>query len=312
MQEWFQRVGGSETGSLNISLPSKQQLNAASAKLTKGFEQSFDAANSVRMTSMLSGLALPKSLAGNIGAHLSAALEGRTLKPLKVLMNYKQIAQDLKSGWQGGANPALVDGINKINLPGRAMGAADFASIESLKRAGLTEKQAKELLLTGANQISSWWPLETRLGKLLVPFRTTPFNQLAQGLTRWKKYPEVAAAAMALGAASGANVEDKEAISVISAFAGPYALPFLVGAWMGSGNKEMLNQISPMPEWGITKTIAQTLTDPKALITESPARRWFRSNLGFGKQAAKEKKRELGRKVGSTQRRGSKGSRASR
>jgi len=281
MQEWFKKAGGSETGSLNITLPTKEQLG-------KGFEKTFDAANSVRMTSMLSGLALPKSLAGNLGAHLAAAFEGRTLKPLKVLTNYKAIAQDIKTGWASRANPALVEGLNRANLPGRAMGAADFAGIESLKRAGLSEKEAKELMLTGANQISSWWPLETRLGKLIVPFRTTPFNQLAQGLTRWKKHPEVAIAAIALGAASGANVEDKEAVSVISAFAGPYALPFLVGAWIGSGNKEMLNQISPMPEWGITETIA----NPFKPFTESPGRRWFRPGVGFGEAAKKEKKRE--------------------
>lgn len=278
-QAWFKKMGGSEKG--QAALPTKAQL-------IKGWETSFDAANSVRMTSMLSGLAFPKSLAGNLGAHLAAALEGRTLRPLKVLANIKAIRRDIKSGWQAGANPALTQGFNKANLPGRAMGAFDFAGIESLKRAGLSEKAAKELMLTGANQISSWAPLETRLGKLLVPFRTTPFNQLAQGITRWKKHPEVYAAAAALGAISGANVKDKEAISVMSAFAGPYAIPFLVGAWVGSGNMEMLNQISPMPEWGITKTIA----NPFTAFTESPGRRWFRPGVGFGEAAAKEKKRE--------------------
>jgi len=285
LQAWLKKAGGSEKGAL--TLPSKQQLVA-------GWEKTFDVANSVRMTSMLSGLALPKSVAGNVGAHLAAALEGKSLKPLKVLGNMKAIAADIKVGWQSHANPALVTGMNKANLPGRAMGALDFASIESLKRAGLTEAQAKELLLTGANQISSWWPLETRLGKLIVPFRTTPFNQFAQGITRWKKHPYVYAAAVALGAASGAKVEDKEGIAMLSALAGPYAIPFLVGAWAGSGNMEMLNSISPMPEWGITKTIA----NPFGAFTESPGRRWVRSNLGFGKQAAKEKRRESGRTVG--------------
>jgi hypothetical protein len=279
LQEWFKKVGGSEKGALG--LPSKAQM-------VKGFEQSFDAANSVRMTSMLSGLALPKSVAGNLGAHLAAALEGRTLKPLKVLTNIKAIRRDLKSGWQAGANPALTQGFNKANLPGRAMGAGDFAGIESLKRAGLSEKEAKELMLTGANQISSWWPLETRLGKLLVPFRTTPFNQFAQGITRWKKHPEVAAAAAILGAMSGAKVDDMESISLMSAFAGPYAIPFLVGAWAASGKAEMLNQISPMPEWGITKTI----TNPFGAFTESPGRRWFRPGVGFGEEAKKERQRE--------------------
>jgi len=279
LQEWFKKTGGSEKGALG--LPSKAQL-------VKGFEKSFDVANSLRMTSLLSGLAPAKSFAGNFGAHLAAALEGRTLKPLKVLGNMKAISRDLQSGWQAGANPALTQGFNKANLPGRAMGAGDFAGIESLKRAGLSEKEAKELMLTGANQISSWWPLETRLGKLLVPFRTTPFNQFAQGITRWKKHPDVAAAAMILGGLSGAKIDDMESISMISAFAGPYAIPFLVGAWAASGKAEMLNQISPMPEWGITKTI----TNPFGAFTESPGRRWFRPGAGFGEEAEKEKKRE--------------------
>ena len=87
---------------------------------------------------------------------------------------------------------------------------------------------------------------------------------------------------------SGANVEDKEAISVLSAFAGPYALPFLVGAWAASGNAEHLNQISPIPEWGITKTI----TNPFAAFSESPGKRWFRPGVGFGEEAKKQKQRE--------------------
>jgi len=93
---------------------------------------------------------------------------------------------------------------------------------------------------------------------------------------------------MILGGLSGAKIDDMESISMISAFAGPYAIPFLVGAWAASGKAEMLNQISPMPEWGITKTI----TNPFGAFTESPGRRWFRPGAGFGEEAEKEKKRE--------------------
>jgi len=287
LQEWFKKAGGSETGALNVRLPSKKDL-------VEGFEKSFDAANSVRMASMLSGLAFPKSLAGNIGAHFAAALEGRTLKPLKVLANMKAIKRDLKVGWQSHANPALVQGFNKFNLPGRAMGAFDYAGIESLMRAGLSEKEAKELMLTGANAVSAWWPLQGRAGKFLVPFRTTPFNQLAQGLTRWKKHPEVYAAAALLGALAGTKVEDRETLAMVSAFAGPYALPFLVGAYVGSGRKnaEILGGISPIPDWGITKTIQNTLSNPFKLITDSPGKRWFRPGVGFGAEAKEEKRVE--------------------
>lgn len=278
VQDWFKKVGGSQTGALG--LPSKAQLKA-------GFDKTFEVGNSLRMTSMLSGLALPKSLAGNVGAHLAAALEGRSLKPLKVLANIKAITSDFKTGWKSHANPALVQGVNKLNVPGRIMGAADFAGIESLKRAGLSEKEAKELMLTGANAFSSIKGLNNPVGKLLVPFRTTPFNQFIQGISRWQKHPDVYAAAIIMGAMVGSKVEDKEKMAMISAFAGPYALPFLFGASL-TGNAEVLGGISPLPEWGITKT----LSDPFAAFTQSPGRRWAMPGLGFGEEAKKFKQRE--------------------
>ena len=278
VQSWFKKQGGSDTGAL--SLPSKAQLQA-------GWDKAFEAANQVRMTSMLSGLALPKSLAGNLGAHLAAAFEGKTIKPLMVLTNYKAIARDIAIGWKGHANPAMVTGMGKFNLPGRLMGAADFASIASLQRAGLSEKAAKELLLTGSNPVSAWPILGSKMGKLLVPFRTTPFNQFAQGMTRWMKHPDVGVAVVTLGYLAGKQTKEPEEIAMMSALAGPYALPFLVGASWSAGG-EVLSGISPIPEWGITKTIQ----NPFAAFTESPGRRWFRPGAGFGEAAKKEKQKE--------------------
>jgi hypothetical protein len=280
VQDLLSKLGGSEKGALK--LPSKQQLG-------KGAGAVFDGANQLRMTSMLSGLALPKSLIGNLGAHFTAALEHRTIEPLKVLTQVKNIGRDLKRGWKGGQNPAQTGGVGRFNLPGRAMGAADYAAVESLKRAGISETDAREIMLTNANTLTNWKPLNTRLGKVLVPFRTIASNQFEQGLTRWKKYPAVYVGAVTLGAVAGSQIKDKEGLALASAFAGPYALPFLFGASLVQGSKA-LQGISPIPEWGITKT----LTDPFGAIMDSPGRRWARSNLGFGAQAAREKRIEQG------------------
>jgi len=274
-----------------------QALVPGTASLKKLARASFDIANQARMTSMLSGLAPIKSAAGNLGSHLIAVLENKSsvsrLEPLKVLTNVRAIAKDLKTGWVHNTNPAMTAGIGKFNIPGRIMGAGDYAATESLVRAGVTRADAREIMLTNANAIAKWPPFKGRAGQFFIPFKTIPFNQLGQALTRWKKYPGVYTAAVVLGAMSGAKIKDKEQLAILSAFAGPYAVPFLAGAAI-SGGARNLEGISPIPEWGIVKT----LTKPWSAFTDSPARRWFRTNMGFGAQAAKEHKVEQGQTVG--------------
>jgi hypothetical protein len=283
LRQTLRRILGDEKGQLALS----------TADLKKLARKSFDVANQVRMTSMLSGLALPKSVIGNVGSHLIAALEHRTLAPFKVLTNVRAIARDLKTGWVHNVNPALTGGVGRFNYFGRAMGAGDYAATESLVRAGIGRADAREILLTNPNAISKWPPFKSRAGQFFVPFRTIPFNQFGQFLTRWKRYPEVYTAAVVLGAVSGANVDDKEKLALMSAFAGPYAIPFLIGAGLTKGARAV-EGVSPIPEWGIVKTI----TKPWAPFTESPGRRWFRTGAGFGPAAAQEKRAEQGLPVG--------------
>jgi hypothetical protein len=291
IQTWLKESGGSETGALR--LPTKAQLKSGIRATGKLAGKAFDAVNQARMTSMLSGLALPKSLIGNVGSHLTAALEGKTLKPLQVAFQVKNIARDLKTGWTHNVNPAQTSGIGRFNLPGRAMGAADYAAMKSLMRAGMTEADAREILLTNANTLTKWKALQGRVGQTLVPFRTISSNQFEQGMTRWKKYPAIYAGAVVLGAVAGKNIKDKEALALAAAFTGPYAGPFLAGAAITQGGKA-LEGISPIPEWGIIKT----MTDPFAAFKDSPGRRWARSNLGFGAQAAREHRIQKGQSVG--------------
>jgi len=267
----LRRLAEDETGAINFN----PQV------IKKAIGDVGNLADQARMTSMLSGLALPKSLLGNVGAHIAASAEGRTLRPLKALTDFRSIGRDLKTGWQQGHNPTLQAGFGRFNIPGRAMGAADYAATNSLMRSGLSEAAAKELLLTESNPVAKWKPLNTPLGKLLVPFKTTPFNQLGQGLTRGKKHKLVYGGSIAAGAGAGALTDDPETLALASALAGPYALPMLMGASLTAGPRA-LQGVSPIPEWSITKT----LTEPWAPFTESPGARWFENNLGFGKPAS--------------------------
>lgn len=273
----FKKFVESEEGAVSID-----DIKEATKKLGSGIEQA-------RMTSMLSGLAVPKSLLGNVGAHLTAALENRSLAPIRALGDVGSIAQDLKTGWQGGHNPTMLAGFGKMNVPGRIMGAADYAATKSLQRAGLTEDAAKEILLTNENPISGWKAMQNPLARYVWPFRTTPINQFAQGLTRWQKHPGLWGGAIAGGAAAGSVTDDPETLALISSLAGPYALPVLAGASM-TGGARALQGISPVPEWSIVRSF----TEPQASFTESPGLRWLEPGLGFG---ASEKKTTPGRKV---------------
>ena len=137
-------------------------------------------------------------------------------------------------------------------------GPKDDSGLDDYMRAGMTEADAREILLTNANTLTKWKALQGRVGQTLVPFRTISSNQFEQGMTRWKKYPAIYAGAVVLGAVAGKNIKDKEALALAAAFTGPYAGPFLAGAAITQGGKA-LEGISPIPEWGIIKTMGSFL-----------------------------------------------------
>jgi len=224
-------------------------------------EKVWNAALQARMTAMLSGLAVPKSMLGNVGAHAFASLEGKSLKPLKEMLNTGENWKNLKAGWKAGAvTPDANDlGFSKFNLPGRVMGAFDEMSTKSLMRAGVSEKEAKELLLTAPNAFGESIGGNTPIGRLLVPFQKTPANTFKQGLNRSYKHPLIGAGAGAVGLAAGTQTEDPKKIALASALMGPYALPFLLGALPTAGEKA-IQGFSPIPEWSVHKALA----DPAA------------------------------------------------
>jgi hypothetical protein len=285
----WERLLGEETGAAGpgTGAIAREQRRNQGPPLTgakKMAQGAFDAVNQARMTSMLSGLALPKSLLGNLGSHFTAAAETKSLAPLKALGDYKAIGSDLATGWKASENPALGGGLSRFNVPGRIMGAADHAATQSLMRSGLSEAHAKEILLTSPNPVSGWKPLNTNLGKLVVPFKTTPFNQFGEGLTRYAKHPGLYVGAAGLGAGAGMLTKDPDKLGLAMGAMGPYAVPFTVGAMTTAGARAAQG-ISPIPEWSIQKT----LSEPQAAFTESPGLRWFEPGFGFGKDVPKDK-----------------------
>lgn len=222
-------------------------------------------ANQLRVMSMLSGLAVPKSILGNASAIGTAALEGGTTAPLRELGNVPANLKSLKDAWKSTANPAAIAGAGRINLPGRVMGAADQATIDLLKRAGLPEDEAQRLQLQRPNPIGDnnfGKRLKSTAGRAMWPFQRTPFNQLAEGLSpeNWHDPSSTAGTArrtaLSLGTAGagyelGQNTKDPKLLGLAAALAGPRGIPLLMGAAMGGAGRNAIAGISPIPEWGI-------------------------------------------------------------
>ena len=248
-------------------------------------EKAWNAMLQARMTAMLSGLAIPKSMLGNVGAHAFASMERKSMKPLQELMNTGENWKNLKAGWKAGAvTPDANDlGFGKFNIPGRVMGAFDEMSTKSLQRAGMTEKEAKEILLTSPTTFGKSLGLQTPLGKLLVPFQKTPANTMKQGFERAWKHKGIGAGAIGAGAAMGTQTDDPKKIALASALMGPYALPFLLGALPTAGEKAVQG-FSPIPEWSVHKSI----TDPFAPFQKPGFARLFEKKGGDASLWGKE------------------------
>lgn len=248
-------------------------------------EKAWNAMLQARMTAMLSGLAIPKSMLGNVGAHAFASMERKSMKPLQELFNTGENLKNLKAGWKSGAvTPDANDlGFGKLNIPGRVMGAFDEMSTKSLQRAGMTEAEAKEILLTSPTTFGKSLGLQTPIGKLLVPFQKTPANTMKQGFERAWKHKGIGAGAIAAGAGMGTQTDDPKKIALASALMGPYAIPFLLGALPTAGEKAVQG-FSPIPEWSVHKSI----TDPFAPFQKPGFARLFEKKGGDASLWGKE------------------------
>jgi len=297
-----------ETGAVGPGLSEVRTRQAAAGQGNTGaigtLKKGAEGVLALRNTLLLGGLAGVKSGLGNLGSHPIAAMENPKLAGslLRSAMNVPEHLKNFKAGWQESANPGLYEGFGKYNIPGRIMGAADYATQKSLQAGGVSAEQAAEIGLTKPNIFSSSKHLNTLLGKALVPFKTVPGNALLEGVSRYQKHPLVWGGALGAGVGAGALTDDPKKLALASAVAGPYSLPFLAGASVKAG-AHSLQGVSPIPEWSIVKT----LTEPGAPFgmvknkqgewtfdpNETPASVWWKGLKGTSKSAT-GKRRELG------------------
>ncbi len=246
-------------------------------------------ANAVRQQLMLSGLALPKSVLGNVGATAEAAVERGSMEPLKQLFS-KQTLSDVIDAWKRGGvasgTPGIDQGIEGGNAvtkllskfaPGRAMGAMDEATQGALRRSGLEAAEAEAAVLQRPLTPNIAEAFDNPAAKYLQPFRRTPINQVLEGgkkLTRLNRGEMNAGEKRALmlqmggGAVHGAATADDDApvslpLGIAAASRGglPYGLAAMV-ARMGVGGEipgsGIAGSLLPASEWGLESSI----TDP--------------------------------------------------
>ena len=267
--------------------------------------------NALRYTGMLSGLAAPKSIAGNIGAGVIASAEGGTLRPLKALFSRqtgREFIQALKQGGTvgpvpGGAEATAGETVSRLNPFGRVMGAGDVATRAALTRGGVAPEEAERLVLQSPLPREWAEKLDNPVAKFLLPFRRTPFNYLAEGMGSFAPAGKALAGevltplerrklatlggAMAAGGATGLATEEQGPgatavpLALGGAAAGTYGIPFVGSAalarfLLGQGTKASAERavqgVSPFSEYGFVSSI----TDPLRPFREPAVLRYTR------------------------------------
>lgn len=237
-------------------------------------------ANEARYTSMLSGLAPLKSMLGNIGAPLIEAAESGNTDAMEAFAS----KQTMKDWWAAMKDPTIATGqgiqpagsgpnSSLLSLPGRIMGAGDWATRQALQRGGLSANEAaRSTLQLPLNQSYGKMAqaLDSPAAELLIPFRRTPFNQFYEGLrTLQPQWPHkaVTAGAVAAGAASGALTKDESYPTfpaLVTSLMGRYGLPAALGAAMarfmlGKQGGGIAGSILPVSEYGFEETMKNPL-----------------------------------------------------
>lgn len=210
---------------------------------------SLKAIQQARMIGMLSGAALPKSLAGNAGAVLTAAAEKGSIAPIREALRLPTNLKNAARGFASGTHPDSGP-IGKVNIIGRAMQGMDDATMQALQRAGLSTPEAQRLLLTEPNPLGTGTfgkAMQSGLGRAVMPFQRIPFNSAAQGVNSLTDLaPGSGASAMrraltvgagAAGAAAGSQTDNPILLALIAALAGPRQIPFALGAGVTAGPK---------------------------------------------------------------------------
>lgn len=234
-------------------------------------------ANAARMQSMLSGLALPKSMLGGAGAAVERGIETGSLRPLKEMFS-RQTLRDAGAAYRQNAGPvgASATAPRGVTLPGpmpgRIMGAFDDAAQGALRRSGASFDEAENAMLQSPLTGKLAEALDNPAARYLHPFRRTPFNQFFEGLKRLPGGPSGSARGKAVymgtGAVHGAATADEDyPVSVPLAMAGSarYGMPYGVGAFIGrklaggSGGGGISGGMLPVSEYGTEQSLTQPL-----------------------------------------------------
>lgn len=228
--------------------------------------------NNLRLQSMLSGFAVPKSILGNVGAAVNEALERRSLTPLAEFFSpqtVKEFAQQYRSGGVAGPVAGYNPGKGWFPSPGRIMGAGDAATRSALQRGGLTAEEAERSVLQAPVTGHLGDFLNTPLARYAFPFRRTPWNQMFEGGKAIASHPVLSAGYGAAGGATGAaTAEDQYPISIGlgTAASARYGMPFALGALIGrklaggKGAGTAASQILPVSEYGVEQSFTEPLT----------------------------------------------------
>ncbi len=247
-------IGAGVVGAGALALRNPAAARAAGSRLGRLL-------TGARYTSMLSGLAVPKSILGNVGAATAGAIEQRSFAPLRQFFSPTTVREFGRELVSPTTQPAAYgQATGRWNPFGRIMGAGDTATQAALRRAGITAERAEELALQSPKYVvgPAKEALESPVGKLLVPFRRTGFNQFYGGLQAMKEHPRVAAGYGLAGAALGSNEDiDPRTIGLLSPLASVYTLPFVLGATAaryrvkpGEAGR-VVGGASPISEYGI-------------------------------------------------------------
>lgn len=289
---------GSSVGKLlagGAALAGAGYLAAKSGKV-KPFLES---ANNLRNQLMLTGWAIPKSILGGIGATAIQSAERKSTAPLKALFS-RETLQDVGKAWKSGslepqaALPGMED-VGKaaqswgkpftimgkeVPTPGKVLSATDAAIQRAMQRGGLTAEEAATANMQAPLPEGLTKALDSPVGRYLVPFRRTPFNQFIEGFKTWTPgniNPAVQAGAGTLGAMHGAATSEEKyptSVGLGSALAAKYGLTYAAGATLGrmlaggKGNASTMGAALPVSEYGVTSSIEapfKPFTDPAAL-----------------------------------------------
>lgn len=247
---------------------------ALTALLAKyGLGNTLKTANAVRQQLMLTGFAGVKSLLGNVGAGVEAAVEGKGLGALKEILSGETVADAARNFTTGqgaaqiGAGHA-VDLPKWLSFPGRAMGAIDEATQAALRRSGMSAGEATSAVLQKPLDGRLGAVVESPMAQYLHPFRRTPFNQWLEGLDKYKAAVNGDRAAIrglaaysAAGAAHGAATSDDQlpmsvpfAISASGRYGLPYGVAALVGRSLAGGTNAtsgIAGSVLPVSEYGV-------------------------------------------------------------